>query len=167
MLPWNQGKWGQYFLPFLLFCMQCCRHYLYSAFHCSAIKDCDLTSELPVMMHLFLYHSTGFCQPWSKSSESITMCSSFSVPVLISSAVIQSDISMHDSIALMVVHIPGISSSLSHSCVWIASLLMNSCSQGLCSIPMFFDVFLIVLFEICVIGLQHLSRIFLPVACDP
>ena len=43
--------------------------------------------------------------------------------LFVSSAIMQSGIPMHDIIALMVIHKPGISSSMSHGCVWIANLL--------------------------------------------
>ena len=58
----------------------------------------------------------------SISSDRMPMCSSPRVAVLISSAVMHSGISLHDSIALMVKHMPGISLSLFHVCVWIANL---------------------------------------------
>ena len=51
------------------------------------------------------------------------LCTSTSVANLISSAVMQSGMNMHDSIALMVMHMPGISSSMFCGCVRIAYLL--------------------------------------------
>ena len=74
------------------------------------------------------YACRSFCisalvdgQPQSSSSDSMPMCSSSSITILISSALMQSSMSMHDSVEVMVIHMPGISSSL-FGCVWIASL---------------------------------------------
>ena len=50
-------------------------------------------------------------QPQSMSSNSMHMCLSFSIANLMSSVSMQSGMSIHDSIALMVMHMPGISSS--------------------------------------------------------
>ena len=61
-------------------------------------------------------------QTQNMKSDGMSMCSSSSAAIFISSAVMQSGFSVHDCIALMVMNIPGISSSLSHGCVWIASL---------------------------------------------
>ena len=62
-------------------------------------------------------------QLWSNaSSDSMHVCSSSNVAILIFSALIRSGISMHACIALMVSHVPGISSSLLYGCIWIASL---------------------------------------------
>ena len=46
--------------------------------------------------------------------------------ILISSAVMQSGMSRHDSMVFVVMFIPGMSSSLSCSCVWAADLLCTS-----------------------------------------
>ena len=48
----------------------------------------------------------------STSSDSIPICSSSSIAFLIASAVMKSEMSEHDSIALMVIHMPEISSFL-------------------------------------------------------
>ena len=50
--------------------------------------------------------------PWSMSSEGMPMCSLSVLAVLISSAVMQPSRSMYDTTALMVMHMPRISSSL-------------------------------------------------------
>ena len=60
--------------------------------------------------------------PWSTSSVRMLQCLSSRVAVLIYSDVMQSVLSMHDYNALMIMHMPGISPSLFHSCVWIANL---------------------------------------------
>ena len=73
---------------------------------------------------------------------------------------------MNNSIALMVMHMPEISSSLSHGCVWTASqvwiAVAKACIIFLCCI----GVFLVVIFKASVIGLRHLSGISLPAVCD-
>ena len=53
-------------------------------------------------------------QPQSASSDSMLMCLSYSSTSLIFSAVMQSHISVCNSFAVMAIHIPEISSSLSH-----------------------------------------------------
>ena len=50
----------------------------------------------------------------------VYLCAHYSVFLFISSAIIQSGMSVHDTTALLVMHMPGMSSS--HGCVWIASL---------------------------------------------
>ena len=73
-------------------------------------------------------------QPWSTCSDRKLRCSSSRVAPHISSAAMKSGMSMQNSIALMVMHIAGISSSLfvSWLCLDIQSA-MNSCEPGLCS----------------------------------
>ena len=86
------------------------------------------------------------------------MSSSSSVDIRISSAVMLFGMSMHDFIALMVMHMPGILSfCLSQSCIWIASLgriaVAQACTVFLCCI----GVFIVVFFEACLTDLQHFS----------
>ena len=85
------------------------------------------------------------------------MCSSPSVAILISSAVMQSGMYMHDSIALMVMYMLGISLSLAHGNFWIASLqrivVSQTCIIFLCGI----DVLITIFFGACLIGMEHLS----------
>ena len=65
------------------------------------------------------YGCNSFCtpvyvdgQPCSMSSANVLRCLSYGVTSLISSAVMQSGMSIYGSIALMVMYFPGISSSL-------------------------------------------------------
>ena len=51
-------------------------------------------------------------RPCSVSSTSMSMCSSSIIAILTSSAVRKSSMSMHDTVVLMAMHMPGISSSL-------------------------------------------------------
>ena len=106
-------------------------------------------------------------QPCSMSSDSMPGCSSSSVAILISSSIIQFHVSVHDSIAFMVMHMPGISSSLFQGCVRITNLwwiiVVLVCIVFLCCI----NGFTIEFFWAHVIGFQHLSWILLPVACGP
>ena len=92
------------------------------------------------------YGCSSFCtsasvddQSWSTCSDRMPRCSSSSVAIHISSAVKQSGISVHDSIALIIKHIPGISSLFISHCFWIANLQMNSCGPGLYSILMMYS----------------------------
>ena len=77
-------------------------------------------------------------QPCITYTDSMPKCSSARVASLVSSAVMQSGISVHDSTTFMVMHIPGISSSLSCGCAWIAKSTVNSCGPGLYRIPMLY-----------------------------
>ena len=71
--------------------------------------------------------------------ESMPMCSSFNIAILISSADMYSGMSMHDSIVLMMVHMPCISSSLFFSRLFLDSQsAMSSCSPGMYSILMLY-----------------------------
>ena len=78
-------------------------------------------------------------QPWSMNSDSICIYLSYSVALLISPTVIQSDMSRQEPITLMVMHMTGISLCLfvSWSCL-DSKFDMNSSDQGLNSILMFY-----------------------------
>ena len=92
------------------------------------------------------------------SSARMSRCSSSNIAVLISSAVMKSCMSIHDSISLTVMDMPGISSSLFVS--WLcedSQPVMNGCNPGLYRILCHTNGFVIVFFGTCVIGLQHLS----------
>ena len=81
-------------------------------------------------------------------------CSSSSISILISPALMQSGMSLNVPIVLMVICMPGISSSLFVSWLCLDSQsVMNSCTVFLC----YNVVFVIVFFGSCVIGLQHFS----------
>ena len=56
------------------------------------------------------------------TSDGMSMCSSSIAANFISSATMESGMSVHDYIALIIMYMPGIASSLSCGCVWIASL---------------------------------------------
>ena len=61
------------------------------------------------------------------------------VAILISSAVMQSGMSLHESIALMVMHMPGICCVLFDSWLCLDSQsAMNNCGPGLYSILMLY-----------------------------
>ena len=71
------------------------------------------------------YGCRSFCtsafvngQPQSMISESMPMFLSSSIANLISSATVQSSMSKHDSVTLMVIQMSGISSYLFYGCVW-------------------------------------------------
>ena len=84
----------------------------------------------------------------SMSSDSMPMCSSSSIAILISSAIMQSGMSMHDSIALIVMHMPRISSSLFCGCVWIANLQWIPVAQACIVFLHCIAVFLVVYFKV-------------------
>ena len=77
-------------------------------------------------------------QPWNTNSDSMPMCLSSSIAISISSAIIQCGMSMHDSLAFMVLHIPEIYSSLYFGYAWIASLHWIAEVPGLHSILMLY-----------------------------
>ena len=71
------------------------------------------------------------------SSAKELRCSSYTVIYLISYALMQSGISVHNSIMLMVMHMPGI--SISPFVYWLcfdSQPVMNRCGPGLYSILM-------------------------------
>ena len=90
------------------------------------------------------YGCSSFCTsafvnglPWSTDFDSMPQCSSSSVTLLISSAVMKSGMTMNDSIAFIVMHMPGIFSSLFISWLILDSQsAMNNCGPGFHSIPM-------------------------------
>ena len=87
-----------------------------------SIYDCDHIPEWPVCMQ-FLQHLTFVDgHPQHKNSDSMLRCSSCIVAALISSAIMQCSMSVHDSILLMVMHRSGISLTLFHGWVWLANL---------------------------------------------
>ena len=78
---------------------------------------------------------------WSMSSANALGCSSSKVTSLICSAFMQSGMSVHDSIVLMVMCMPAISSSL--FVFWLcldSQSVMNSSSPGLNSILMYWFI---------------------------
>ena len=86
----------------------------------------------------------------------VCLCSLSSVAIPISSGVMQYGISVHDSITLMVMHMPGfLHLCMSHGCVWIASLWWVAVAKACIVLLYYIDAFLIVFSEACVIGLQH------------
>ena len=70
----------------------------------------------------------------SKSSYMMSRCSSSIVAALIFSAVLQSGMPMHNSIALMIMHMPGVSSSLFFWLCLGSHSVINSCGTGLCRV---------------------------------
>ena len=112
----------------------------------------------------------------AESSDSIAMCLSSSIAILHSSAVMHSGMCVHEPIALMVMHMPGISSSpVSWLCLDSHST-MDSCGPGLYSILMlYWDILNSILCEndlshrVCLVlhvlccysGLPHLLKISL------
>ena len=90
--------------------------FILMAFHCNAIYDCNLISEWPVWLQVFL-HLSFDSQLRNISSNNMPMCSSSGITICTCSVVIQSSLSMHESIALMVIHMLGIPLSLPHGCV--------------------------------------------------
>ena len=163
-----------------VFCMQ-------MWFQCSCFSALSYTAAITVILLPFItiqsmmaissldeqYSYSSSCtlavvngQPYSTSSDSMPKCLLSSVAFLISSALMQSGMSMHDSIALVVMHMPGISSSLFVSwCVWISNLqwitVVQVCIVFLCCT----DGSAIVYFGVCVLGLQHLSWWLAPTSC--
>ena len=74
-------------------------------------------------------------QQQSTPSDTMHMCPSSTVAIYISSVVMQSGMFVPDSIMLMVMHMPGICSSLFVSWLCLDSQsAMNSCGPGLYSI---------------------------------
>ena len=76
---------------------------------------------------------------WSIGSANALRCSSSRVTILMSAAVMQSCMSIYDSIALFVMQMPNISSSL--FVVWLcleSQIVMNSCGPDLYSILMLY-----------------------------
>ena len=69
--------------------------------------------------------------------------------LFISSVVIQSGMSVHDSIALMVMHMPAVSSSVSWLCLDSQSA-MNNCVQGLfCILTIYWWILNDILYSLC------------------
>ena len=94
----------------------------------------------------YLYGCCSFCtstfvdgQLWTTCSDRIPKCSSSSITILISSALMQSGMAIHNSIALMIMPIPDISSYpfVLQLCLHSQSA-MNSCGPGLYSILMLY-----------------------------
>ena len=118
--------------------------------------DCNLIPEWPIQLK-FLFNSAFVdCQPWSMSSVNAWKCSFFRVVSIISSVVLQSGMSMHDSIALMVMHMSGICLSHFHACVWKVYLQWTVVALVYIVFWCWVGVSAVVFFEVCVIGLQHL-----------
>ena len=119
--------------------------------------DCYLIPEWPIGLQFCLYLSF-YGQPTEE-------CSSFRVISITFSVVMQSGMSAHDSVAVMVKHMPGISLFLFfHGCVFIANLLWIVCGPCLYSIMMLsWWIHSSILWNY-LIGLQHLSWILQPVA---
>ena len=91
-------------------------------------------------------------------SSSMPMYSVSSIAILISSAVMQSGMSLHHFIALVVVYMPGFSSSLFVSTFCLDNQsVMNNYDLALYCTSCFIGLFLIISFKACVKGLQHLS----------
>ena len=92
------------------------------------------------------YGSRSFCTSalvdgklWSMRSESMLTCLSSSVAIPISFAVMQSSMSVHDIVALMVTQMPGILSS--HFGFWLcldSQPVMNRCCSVLYGILMWY-----------------------------
>ena len=92
-----------------------------------------------------------------------------SVEFLLLSYIIQSSLSKHGCMMLMVMHMHRNCSSLFVS--WLCldnQSAMNNCDPGLYSVLMLYWCIpsRVVFFKACVIGLQDLSWILLPVTCD-
>ena len=100
----------------------------------------------------------GDGKAWSMSSTNALRCSSSRATCLFSSTAMQSGMSMHDTIAVMVMHMPNISSSpfVSWLCLDSQSV-MNRC--GLAYLVFWFciSVSTEVFFEACVINMNHFS----------
>ena len=79
-------------------------------------------------------YSCSYLVPQFFVNGKVLRCSSSKVTSLISCAVMQSGMSQHDSITLMVMHMPGISSSLFFWLCLDSQFVMNTCSHGLYSI---------------------------------
>ena len=120
-------------------------------FYCLNLKWCryDYYSSILWQSHLQLLSHPGMtkrvavsfvpqfcgCKLQSMSTVYALRCSYFRVTSLISSAVMQSGMSIHDSTVLMVICMPGISSLFLWLCL-DSQYAMNSCDPGLYSIPM-------------------------------
>ena len=86
------------------------------------------------------------CQSHNTYSDGTLKCSSFIVADLVSSVVLQSCMSVHDCMVLMVRFIPGISSSLlSQGCVWTANSL-GTAVVSVCMVLLFCTSGCIVIF---------------------
>ena len=101
----------------LVLCLAVCQYYYSSAFHGLSAYDCNLSLNDQYSRSLFC--TTAFASGQAETTNSARMprYSSYTVAILLSSAVMQSGMSVHDSIALEVKHMPCISLSLFHGCV--------------------------------------------------
>ena len=82
--------------------------------------------------------------------------STISLPFFVSSPLMKPGLAMCDSIALNIMHMPGIFLSLFVSWLCVGSQsVVYSCGSGLYSILCCVVVFLVVFFETCMLGLQH------------
>ena len=112
--------------------------------------------------------TSGFVdsQLHSTCSANALWCSFSRVHSLISSAIMQSGMSVINSIALMVMCMPCISSPL-----FILFLCLHTNLQWAVVVLVYIcfwyciDVSTVVFFEVCLIDLQHLSWILLPAVC--
>ena len=96
---------------------------------CNPQYDCYFLPEWPIWLQ-FLYTSAFVDdQPWSTSSINALRYSFSRVTTLISSAIMQPGISMHDSIALIVMCMSGISSYL--FVLWLYLDSLSSSGHGL------------------------------------
>ena len=91
----------------------------------------------------FCISALGNSQQWSVSSDNMPMCSSSYVAILISFVVMQSRMSMHDCVVLMVMCMPVISLSQFVSCLCLYSqFAVNSYAPGLYSILILYQCIL-------------------------
>ena len=110
---------------------------LFLFFHGDSIYDCNPSLNDQYGCSSFCTSSFVDDQPWSTCSDWILKCLSSRFAIIISSVVMQSGMSKHDSTALMIMHIPGILLSQSHGCMDSQSA-MNSCFPNLYHILMLY-----------------------------
>ena len=146
-MPGNQGTRGSFIISFMLTVMltQCMGSYASSIvfstaiwLRLSCISALSWSAAGTIILLPFIavhsmsaissvnyqYGCNSFCssnfvdgQQWSMSSDNMPRCLSYIVAILISSALMQLGMLMHESIVLMVIHMSSISSYLFVSCL--------------------------------------------------
>ena len=153
----------------------------FSAFSCSTAGIIILLPFIAILSMIVIpsvndqYGYRSFCisalvsgQSWNKRHNNMPMCSLSSIANLISFAFMQFGMSVHDSIALMLMHIPRMSSSLLvlRLCLEIQSA-MNSYGPDFYSFPTLYCCILSgILWSLCDMHATSFFKIATPVACD-
>ena len=96
-------------------------------------------------------------QPQSMDPDEMSLCSSYSIPNIISSVIMQSGMSIPKSIALMVMPMLGTSLCPFHGCAWINSLKFIDVAQACIIFFCFIVVFLLVFLKAYMMSFQHHS----------